>query len=173
MVDFEMTNGGDLKLSASERFPGFSINWYESEFPVLCLSWEQQETPAGRLGSEGFTITFDTSNERTEFTKSVAPVRHSKELAQRVAILLRTELGSSPLSPELGTTLVLNKHKDIRDMQVLKSIQGKILAAIDGLVENPAVILKVEEKDGPFYCQNVNVYIYQNSDLIYQTSIGG
>lgn len=173
MVDFEMTNGGDLKISASEKFPGFNISWYESEFPVLCLSWEQQETPTESSDSEGLTLTFNTNNENTDSSITVSPIRHMNELAQRLTILLRTELGSSPLSPELGTTLGLDRHKDIRDYQVLQSIQGKILAAIDGLVENPSVIIKVEEKDGPFYCQNVNVYVYQNSDLVYQTSIGG
>lgn len=173
LVDFEMTNSGDLKLSSTERFPGFSIAWYESEFPVLCLSWEQQEKPLDESDDDGFSITFNTSNDKTEFTKTVRPLRHEKELAQRLTVLLRTELGSSLVAPYLGTTLCLDKHKNLRDMQTLKSIQQKILAAIEGLVNNPAVVLKVEEKDGPFYCQNVNVYIYQNNELVYQTSIGG
>lgn len=171
MVDFEITNSGDLKLSATEKFPGFSINWYESEFPVLCLSWEQQSRPFVPPDDDGFSLTFHTSNHPTEHTKTVAPARHNEELAQRIAILLRTELGSSGLAPDLGTTLVLDKHNDIRNMQVLKSIQGKILNAIDGLVEEPAVVIKVEERDGPFYCQNVSAYIYQNGELIYNTSI--
>lgn len=173
MVDFEMTNTGDLKLSDAENFPSFTINWYESEFPVLCLSWEQQQTPEVETDEDVLTLTFNTTNSHADFSKTVSPVRYNKELAQRLTILLRTELGSSPLSPALGTTLSLNKHEDIRSMKVLKSIQKKILAAIDGLVENPSVVLKVEETDGPFYCQNINAYIYQNSELIYQTSIGG
>jgi len=173
LVDFEMTNSGDLKLSATERLPGFNISWYESEFPVLCLNWEQQEKSADELVSNSLELTFITNNRRSEYTRTIAPLRHNRELAQRITILLRTELGNSKLSPNLGTTLNLEKHEDIRDIQVLKAIQNKILAAINGLVENPAVILKVEEKDGPFYCENVNVYIYQNSALIYQFSIGG
>lgn len=168
-----MTNSGDLKLSATERLPGFNISWYESEFPVLCLDWEQQEKPVDDLVNDSLELTFNTNNWRSEYTKTVAPLRHDRELAQRITILLRTELGSSKLSPNLGTTLNLEKHEDLRDIQVLKAIQSKILAAINDLVKNPAVILKVEEKDGPFYCENVNVYIYQNSVLIYQFSIGG
>lgn len=172
MVDFEMTNSGDLKLSAAEQYPGFTISWYESEFPILCLSWEQQEFPV-EPKTDGLTIAFNTGNEKAGFGSVVRPLRHKEELAQRIAILLRTELGSSSLAAGLGTTLCLDKHKDLRDIKTLKSIQDKVLAAVDGLVDNPAVILKVEEKDGPFYCQNVNVYIYQNNELIYQTSIGG
>ena len=173
MVDFEMTNSGDLKLSSAEHYPSLNISWYETEFPILCLNWEQLEKPLGETGDDTLTITFNTGNGKTEFVKKVAPIRHKKELAQRLAIILRTELGSSALSPGLGTTLCLDKHKDLRELKVLQSIQNKILAAIDELVDNPAVILKVEEKDGPFYCQNVNVYIYQDNDLVYETSIGG
>jgi len=173
LVDFEMTNSGDLKLSSTERYPSLNISWYESEFPILCLNWEQTEKPLGEPDEDTLTITFNTSNGKTDFAKTVRPIRHKEELAQRLTILLRTELGSSELSPALGTTLTLDKHKDLREMKVLKSIQQKILAAIDSLVENPVVILKVEEKDGPFYCQNVNVYIYQDNDLVYETSIGG
>ena len=173
MVDLEMTKSGDLKLSATEKLPSFQIDWYESEFPVFCLDWEQQEKPSAKPENDGLEITFNASNKSTELTKTVRPVRHEAELTQRLIILLRTELGDSALAPDLGTTMVLNKHQDICSMPVLKEIQSKILAAIDGLVENPSVVLKVEEKDGPFYCQNVGVYIYQNNDLVYQSSIGG
>ena len=173
LVDFEMTNSGDMKLSATEKLPCFNIKWYESEFPVFQIKWEQQEVPASRPSDERFTLSFHTISRRTSETKAVRPVRHERELIQRIAILLRTEIGSCRLSRGLGTTLSLDKHKDIRDIQVLQSIQGKIISAIDGLVENPAVVLKVEEKDGPFYCQNVNVYIYQNDELLYETHIGG
>ena len=174
MVDFEMTNSGDLKLSSTEHFPSFNISWYETEFPAFCIKWEQLENPLNdEPADNALLITFTTDKGRTGFTKTVAPVRHNKELAQRLTILLRTELGGSELSPSLGTTLALDKHKDICELQVVKSIQKKILTAIEGLVNNPAVVLKVEEKDGPFYCQNINVYIYQDNDLIYETSIGG
>lgn len=173
MVDFEMTNSGDLKLSAAEKYPGFAIEWYESEFPVLRLDWEQQALPPESYDDDGFTLTFNTVSRNNNLAMTALPVRHEKELRQRIAILLRTELGSTPLSPGLGTTLSLDRHEDLCSMQTLKSIQGKVIAAIKDLVENPSVVLKVEEKIGPFYCQNVGIYIYQNNELIYQTSIGG
>lgn len=84
---------------------------------------------------------------------------------------LRTEIGESILNKNLGTQLSLMRHRNINDFSTLQKIHDIVKDNLREILDNPAVMVKPEYSDGNFFCQNVNIYIYDGNTPIYTFSL--
>ena len=167
MIDFALTNTGDFALGKQSMHPCLRIDWKCSDYPVLKIEFEQAKEHRDQPLASALMIQFDAASGDSSDKIGKGTLHDRDELRQRIIIMLRTELGESPLSEGLGTDLVLQKHRDINDMAVLEAIQSTVKNAVSEVLEDPVVQVKVEKSSGNFYCQNVNVYIYEKGELLY------
>jgi hypothetical protein len=171
MIDFALTNTGDLIVDQQESFPVFCLQWRDSAFSIFNMSFLQKQEKDKRTPEGIFEFNFDASSATNREKKNTRSIHGLEELKQRLIILFRTEEGACPLNTNLGSKLVIQKHKDINSMPVLQEIQRIVKEKINDLVEDPAVVIKVEKSDSAFFCQNVSIYIYQNNELIFKFEV--
>ena len=95
-----------------------------------------------------------------------------EEIKQRLVIRLRTEFGELNLKPELGSYLVTQRHEDIISTQTRNTVYQIVYAEVQDLLDDPKVIVTSKKKIGtPFYCQNLNVYVYDDDQLIFDIEV--
>lgn len=167
MLDFKITNSGDLAFSDDITSEEITIRFAIAEYPSFTVSFD---TPQRMLNKKekGLTIAFDT-NKTLSLNDKFAAVHYDDEIAQAIRIRVWTELGELEKNEDIGSTLLLWKHKKIDDdmLNNIKSIIENIAIEITDSEEYSVEAIR-EEGTGNFYCQNVTVYIYREKDLIYQ-----
>lgn len=167
MIDIKTNNKGDLVVGKQEEYPRLNIKWVRSEHPsfrLLFKSGRAMEEPTQRT-SEQLGIQFGLGVR--EKRKRCMTVLHDDELQQRVTTRLRTELGDISGDPEYGTKLYKQKHQDIIDAAVQKAVRDIVMDAVIDILETPDVKVRKDKTNGPFFCQNLNVYVYDGKKEIY------
>ncbi len=162
MLDIAIDNRGDIISKTPQQFPTIKLKWKmtgESTFRILF------KTHGDKKKAEGFNISFRTSNDSIQ-TKT-ASVWGEDELKQRILILLRTQLGDIETQPDYGTELVNQKHLDITDQRVLQKVHDIVFNAVSPLLDDPRIYVQKKITEGPFYCQNIDIYIYDGKKEIY------
>lgn len=170
MIDFALNNKGDLILEEQPVLPGFKLNFRISQHPVFAVKFFQAPAQDVVRG-DNFKICFNTM-EHSEETKYRASLVEGIEAAvQQVIIRLRTELTELPKRQTVGSQLRTIKHERLNSALNISRIESMTVDAISGIVTNLEVVAKAEHGVGPFYCQNVNIYIYSNGILFHKFSI--
>lgn len=173
MLDLLINDRGDLVSDSPLNYPKLNIKWAAAKNPILKIMFrtglnkEDFSAP-----SDSFKMMFYT--DKPEALDEAYSLRDNEELKQRIKVLLRTELGDIQDAVNYGTIIVKNKHLDITSDTVIASVQSAVLSAVSDILEDPTV--KVERAfatSGPFYCQNLNIYIYEGSDEIYEFELEG
>jgi len=161
MIDLAISNSGDLAASKPLDTPKLTLSWKESEHPTLMLTLKTGRNMDDAPEVRGLKLSFDvsTSNPLNE----CSGVHDIEELRQRIMILLRTEDGDAGL----GTLLRQQKHKDILDEEVQKAVYEIVLNAVSEYLEEPYVYIRRGSTEGPFSCQNLNIYVYNGQEEIY------
>lgn len=173
MLDLQIDNRGDLVSTDPLDYPKLNIRWVAAKNPILKilfrtgLNKEDYSAP-----KDSFKLMFYTS--KPEPLKEFNTINSTEELKQRVKVLLRTELGDIQDSSTYGTSLIADKHLDITSAAVVNSVQSIVLEAVTDLLDEPSVVVeRAFSSSGPFYCQNLNVYIYDGVDEIYEFELEG
>lgn len=170
MIDFALTNKGDLILEEQTTLPGFKLNFRASRFPVFAVKFFQ--APLQDVAREkGFKISFNTKAHSEQIKHRALLVEDVKEAAQQVIIRLRTELTELPERQTVGSQLKLVKHERLNSKLNMSRIETMTADAVSSIIGNVEVVAKAEYGTGSFYCQNVNVYIYSNGILFYKFNI--
>lgn len=170
-IDFMIDDRGDFLLSTSPTYQRLKLSWVNSNYPVLKLDFEQGQPCAERKIHKRLRIDFIADQDSKVMNQKFTTVNGIEELRQRIMIRLRTERGEMGLFKELGSYLVTQRHEDIMSDNVKAFVENIVYAEIADILQNPRVVAIPKKKDGPFFCQNMNVYIYDDSDLIYVLSI--
>ncbi len=50
-------------------------------------------------------------------------------------------------------------------------IQSIVYSEVIDMLPNPVVVVKPKKKEGPFYCQNLSVYVYNDDELIFDIEV--
>lgn len=170
MFDFELTNSGDLKLCPHNITPVFCISWHTAKYPVMNIQFTTRNNFNVSRRENTFEMSFNTKLKHYS-RKTLSNLHDIDSLKQNLVIKLRTEFGSS-FKKDLGTKLVQAKHLNINDADVINWIRETVLNDISDIVENPEVeVIAEKNPKSNFYCQNVNVYIYQDGRLLYDFSL--
>lgn len=174
MIDLKITNNGDLELCRNKMYPDMRIRFFVSPYPGLRLRFLQGEefkektVPAGTA-----KISFRTKRLPAYKGISVPLITKRKEIRQRIMVRLRTEYGDIVTKPDFGSEIVTLKHKDINSEEVQQMLHDIVLDQVSDILKNPGVTVVPEKYDGDFYCQNLNIYIFDDKKLIYQFGIRG
>ena len=174
MLDLLMNDRGDLVSAAPLKYPKLNITWAAAENPVLKIMFRMGLNKEEFTAPDNDTLKLQFLTDRPEPLNEINALRDMEELKQRIKVLLRTELGDIQDSSSYGTSLVTDKHLDITSDSTISSVQETVLNAVSGLLDEPSVIVeRAFSSSGPFYCQNLNVYIYDGSDEIYEFELEG
>ena len=171
MIDFKINNKGDLILSKQEEFPRMKIQWMNASFPVFRVQFFQGEEFPQMKHKDGFKLTFHTSNALINGKSKTNVVKGIEELKQRILVFLRTEYGEMLTKQDFGSQVSIMKHKTITDPSVLSTIEEIIKSELSDAVHDLNVEVAAASYEGPFYCQNVNVYIWQGKELLYEFNV--
>ena len=166
--DFRINDVGEISLSTPRKYDRLRIDWYDSDYPVLRIDFEQgQEYPPRLHKNKRLRIDFNTVKGEEFNNRKVDTIHDDNEIRQRIAIRLRTELGDVALKPDFGTRLVTQRHKDILSEDVQKTIEQLVLSEISDILPNPRVFAIPTKTSGPFFCQNIRVIIYNDNEIVY------
>lgn len=167
MLDFKITNSGDLAFSDEIVSEKITLKFEIAEYPSFLLTFN---TPYKTKNEkrEGVTVFFDT-NKTPDLNNKFSAIKDYDEIAQAIRIRIRTEFEELERRSSVGSTLLLWKHTIIND-NMINNIKVIIQDILDDIVEDAKYSVEVlrEEGTGNFYCQNVTVYIYHEDELIYQ-----
>jgi hypothetical protein len=170
MIDFALTDKGDLFLEKQPVFPGFKLSFRIAQFQGFTMKFFQAP-PQDMEHNDHFKISFNTKAHSEEVKYRSSLVEDVKMAIQQVMIRLRTEVTELPIRQTVGSQLRTVKHERLNSRFNLSRIEAMTADALKDIVSNVEVIAKVEYGIGAFYCQNVNIYIYSSSTLFYKFSI--
>lgn len=171
-VDIKVDNRGDFILSTPNHHDKLRIDWIDSDYPVLRIDFEQgQEVKTRVLKQSRIRIDFLTDKQDRVNDRRFETVSDKEELKQRIMILLRTERGEISCCPEVGSYLVTQRHEDINSLNTKTMVENIVYNEVMNILENPTVVAVPKKKGGPFFCQNMNVYVYEGTELFFEIEI--
>lgn len=174
MIDLKATNSGDIELRRNRTYPDMKIEFFVSEQPACRLRFLQgKESREDVLPLSTMKISFRTKHQAASNGKTAILLEKEAEIKQRIMLCLRTENGDIATKPDFGSNIVLMKHRDIRSREVQQELKDIVLATVSGILEEPEVTVVPERYEGDFYCQNINIYIFNAGKLVYQFGIRG
>lgn len=156
MIDLAITNSGDLKERESEVLAKAKLQWTFSDYPVLRLKFRtgRNATDPPKL-ENGITLSFYLG-EKTH-ANQIDSALDKEELRQRIMILLR-----------INEQVIAKRHLDILAKETIDGIHDAVLDVVSPFLENPGVTVKKRElNDSPFSWQNLDIYIYDGKEEIY------
>lgn len=172
MIDFSIDNNGDITLERKDYIPKFKISFRRSSFPIFNLKFLQASEVSSNHSNYDLCVKFKVFNDRDDGNDVVnKSVIDKEELKQRIRILLRTEQNELLNKEDFGSKVYTYKHSDILADSTLQGIKQTVLNELNNIIDTETNVLDVEVipkmADGPFYCQNVNIYIYLNNELLF------
>lgn len=172
MIDFTLNNKGDITLERKDYIPKLKISFRRSLFPIFNLKFLQASEVVSNHYNYNLCVKFKVSNNRDDGNDVVnKSVIDKEELKQRIRILLRTEQNELLNKEDFGSKVYTYKHLDILADSTLQGTKQTVLNELSNIIDTETNILDVEVipkmTDGPFYCQNVNIYIYLNNELLF------
>lgn len=172
MIDFTLNNKGDIILERKDYIPKLKISFRRSLFPIFNLKFLQASEVVSNHYNYNLCVKFKVSNNRDDGNDVVnKSVIDKEELKQRIRILLRTEQNELLNKEDFGSKVYTYKHLDILADSTLQGIKRTVLNELSNIIDTETNTLDVEVipkmTDGPFYCQNVNIYIYLNNELLF------
>lgn len=173
IIDFLINNQGDLIFDKYRSLSKFKIFFRQSKYPIFRIKFLQETDYIHSANSNNFKIRFKTTDLLSNENIINSVIHNIEELKQRIMILLRTEyqeLGNNLI----GSKLYTYKHQDILSESVQNNIIDTVTKEINSIVDSNTVVkvtVSPKKIDGPFYCQNLNIYIYLNEQLIYSFNL--
>lgn len=170
-IDFKIDDRGDFILSTPTTYDRLKLSWVNSNYPVLRIDFEQGQECSERKTFKRLKIDFVTDQSHQLNDNKFSTVSDLEELRQRIMIRLRTERGEMSLFKQLGSLLVTQRHEDIMSDNTKNAVEAAVYAEVNDILKKPKVVAVPKKKTGPFFCQNMNVYIYDDDTLIYTLSL--
>lgn len=170
-IDFEIDERGDFITTVSQQHKRLQLSWVNSNHSVLRIDFEQGQKYSERKIEGRLCLNFISDYSTKPVKAMFATVSNNDEIRQRIIIRLKTEKGEMRLKRTLGSYLVKQRHEDIMAAEVQEAIESIVLSEVYGVLEKPKIIAKPVYTTGPFFCQNMNVYIYNDDELVYVLSL--
>ncbi len=188
MIDFKLTENGDIDIAQAYQYPYFIIQYYISARDrrnINNLRKEARRYPSFRVDfdtdikqhqqfSSGMLIQFNIQKRIMPYKPIAAvPVIDNEELAQEVTICLKTEKGEFPFLQELGSELITLRHSDIKNETAREQIRQYAEEAIKDVVfdESYTVSTSWEDDDSRYKHERLKITIDTDQDTIYEATI--
>lgn len=177
-IDFKIDNRGDFILSSSKTYPRLRLDFVNSTYKTVRIDFEQgQKHPDLYTGNEKYNdgkrlnIEFYTNKDEAKVDRKLATIFDKDELRQRIIVALRTEFNEIGFMDNFGSYLVTQRHEDITDEKVHNNVRAIVLTIIGDTLENPDVRVVPKRTRGPFYCSNLNIYVYEDNELFFELEV--
>ena len=171
MIDLKINATGDLELKENIKYPSFIMDFNINKYPAFKLDFKQGKAALSQIEDNGFMLNFMTNGVKGNYR--CYAIRDAEQLKQRIAVILKTELGDIKNLENFGTLIRTLKHLDITADSTLQAIHDMVYDVISSMLEEPSIKVVKRKKDGPFFCQNLDVYIYDGENELYKFEIEG
>lgn len=177
-IDFKIDNRGDFVLSSSNNYPRLRLDFINSTYQTLRIDFEQGVPHPPLFSYEDkykdgkrLNIEFYTNKDSARMDRKISTVFDKDELRQRIIIALRTEYNETEFMDDFGSFLVTQRHEDITEEKVHNNVRDIVLSVIGDKLDNPDVRVVPKKINGPFYCSNLNIYVYDDDELLFELEV--
>lgn len=175
MIDFKLTESGDISLDKQVEYPKLNLKFGMSEFPKLRITFRgktrKQKKKSHRLRIEMMTMTKEKKN-----SLMVPVLRDNEEISQSLAIRLKTELGElQNFFADFGSELSRMRHTDLLSEKNHERIKAYVTKAISDILLTDEAVIKTERvktQDGNFAMETLKISIQdKNGKNLYTYTI--
>ena len=171
-IDFRLDNQGDFLISTPPLHNRLRLDWYDSDYPVLRINFEQgQEYPPRIPKPYRIRIDFTTDKSKEIPNRRFTVLSGVEEIKQRIMIRLRTEKDEIPYMPNFGSYLATQKHEDLLSDRTKNMIENIVYNEVVDILKDPRVIAVPKRSSGTFYCQNIHIYVYEGNELYFDIDL--
>lgn len=189
MIDFKLTQNGDIDISNTYQYPCFLIQFLvpagkEIKTKNMDRAVRRYNTfridfdtdiKQYNLYNSGVLIQFETEKEISPFhASSTKPTREKEELAQEIQVRLQTEKGEFEFLPLFGSELAHIRHEDIKaDITHERAVQYAEDAIEDVEIEDPYEVRAewIEDNGSRYRHERLKITIDTEQDTIYEADI--
>lgn len=175
MIDFKLTESGDISLDKQVECPKFNLRFGTAEFPKLRITFRgktrRQKKKSARLRIEIMTMARKKKN-----NLMVPVLREKEEISQSLAIRLKTELGElQNFFADFGSELSRMRHTDLLSEKNHERIKSYVTKAISDILLTDEAVIKTERiktENGNFAMETLKIFIQdKNGKNIYTYTI--
>lgn len=168
MIDFKLSDDGDIVVAHKKELPRMRISFHASPQDVFRLSFTQG-MEYRRENDAHFCLQFETKNNDVKSPATFDSCIKEDEIRQSIIMRLRTEYGELRALPEEGSLLYQVRHKELIAEDTIALVQSIVEESMADILDGEVnVVASPEKVDGPFYCQNLMIYIFKDNKLVYQ-----
>ena len=175
MIDFKITESGDISLDKQVEYPKLNLKFGVSEFPKFRITFRgktrKQKKKSSRVRIEMMTMVAKKKN------NLIIPVlRGKEETSQSLAIRLKTELGElQNFFADFGSELSRMRHTDLLNEKNHERIKSYVTKAISDILLTDEAVIKTERmktQDGNFAMETLKISIQdRNGKNLYTHTI--
>lgn len=161
MLDFALTQKGDLKFTETEKPRPLKVSFNVAEFPSLKVGFITTGEPEMERPENGLIVSFDIDSVPGRVTR-LETARGKGFFEQKIRVALFTEKGELP-DRDLGSRLAELKHRRI-DRKLLSEVKR----AVEEALSDMEVEVEVTKQKGAttLYDHNLVVTIREGEEPI-------
>ena len=188
MIDFKLTENGDIDIAEAYQYPYFIIEYYipardqrninnirkeARRYPTFKIDFDTDIKQHQQIDNR-FLIKIYTEKRILPFQSVfVESVRDNEELAQEVTIRLKTEQGEFQYLKELGSQLVTLRHSDIKSettKELARQYTEEAISDVD-FEEEYDINVNWEDDISRYKHERLKLTIDTDRDIIYEAAI--
>lgn len=176
MIDFKINEVGDILLEDQPQTKSpLKIKFAIDSKPKLKINFRTKTRQHSRQDSKKLKVNFKISKDEETY-KRVGIVKDNSELAQSIAIRLKTELNElQNFFNDFGSELSRMRHKDLISPKYNDKIREYVEYAIKDILSSNNVSVSVDrmiEDESNFGLETLKITIFdQNGNVIYLHTI--
>ena len=188
MIDFKITENGDIDIAKAYQYPYFIIDFYISErdernindttkspirYPALRINFDTDIKQYDSF-EEGLLINFRTERKVVSLNPiTITSVSNKAELAQEATIRLKTELGEFQFLKDFGSELSTMRHSDIKSEITAENIKQYAEEAIGDIEfdDEYEITTAWEEDESRYRNERLKIKIDTGKNTAYEATI--
>lgn len=177
MIDFKINEIGDIVLGEEEQVQKpLKIKFSIDQMPKLKIDFRTKTKQRHKQKNDGsFKINFKIGKNETTY-KKIETVKNNAELAQSIAIRLKTELNElQNFFSDFGSELSRMRHKDLLNSKYNDKIREYVEYAIKDILSSRNVSISVDrvvDDESNFGLETLKITIFDSDgNIIYLHTI--
>jgi hypothetical protein len=164
-VDFAINDTGDLLFAKrDDKYTSLSIKFNISKTKVQKISFLTEESDSTIHHSDNYLkVIFNIENIANKTTAIVC--KDNNSIVQLISIVLNESVGELAFRKKEGSELSVFKHKNI-DKKTLSNLETYLESFLKDYLNNPSVSAKANINYSNGYKQVIDLYIYNDNDLL-------
>lgn len=172
MIDFKITNIGDVCIEHATILPSFVIHFHCQKHPAFRIDFDT-DIQHYDISEHTLQMDFSTDLNRDKIKICAPSVIEKEELAQQITIRFKTELGEFPFLKDFGSELSSIRHADIKSDTTHELAKEYAQAALNDVeTENPFTInVSWVDDTSRYKYERLKISVDTERDTIYEADI--